>query len=184
MPQRTWRHRTPSCEYEKAQGHYEEARRLYRAAKDVRGEANVKTLIGEIALSHKEQQLRGCPNCLSRCLGTLSPDQDQSAVANCLLRLGDIAMESSDFDAARDLHQEASDTSAKPGEVLGEANCLRGLGALACSAASTMRPWAHYEEALRQFRRIRNTAGEAACIIGLADVASRNKDPRNGRGSA
>ncbi len=51
--------------------------------------------------------------------------------ANCIRRLGDIALDRSDHDVARSGCQQALPLYQQAGDVLGEANCIKGLADIA-----------------------------------------------------
>jgi hypothetical protein len=50
--------------------------------------------------------------------------------ANCIARLGDIALALFDLDGARQRYEAAMPLYQKVGDVLGEANCIQGLGGI------------------------------------------------------
>jgi len=75
--------------------------------------------------------------------------------ATCIQRLGDIALERSDPDTARERYDEALPLYRRVGNVLGEANCIQGLGDIALEGSDPDTARARYEDALTLYERIR-----------------------------
>ena len=74
--------------------------------------------------------------------------------ANCIQRLGDIALRRSDHDAARTRYEEALPLFRRVGDVLGEANCIMSLGDIALERSDHDDARTRFEEALALFMRI------------------------------
>jgi tetratricopeptide (TPR) repeat protein len=74
--------------------------------------------------------------------------------ARCLKRLGDLALERSDHDAARQRYEAALPLYRRVGAILGEANCVKSLGDLALRRSDHDTARQRYEEALVLYERI------------------------------
>jgi tetratricopeptide (TPR) repeat protein len=101
---------------------------------------------------------------------------DAELLANCIQRLGDIALRRSDHDAARSRYEEALPLYRRIADVLGEANCILGLGNIALERTDHEAAHSRYDEALPLYRRIGSVLGEANCIQSKGDIAVQMSD--------
>ncbi|HEX3128438.1 MAG TPA: tetratricopeptide repeat protein [Thermoanaerobaculia bacterium] len=108
---------------------------------------------------------------LERALRTARTAGKQKLEANCIQRLGDIALALSDYDAARARYEEALPLFSNVGSVLGKANCIQSLGNIALRRSDYDAARACYEAALPLFRNVGDIQGEANCIQSLGDIA-------------
>ena len=106
-----------------------------------------------------------------------------ASAANCVKKLGDVALARSDHAAARARFEQALPLYRRVNDVLGEADCIQSLGdiALACSLDDAARE--SYEQAVPLYRRVDSVLGEANCIQRLGDVALRRQDYSGARHS-
>src|SRR6185369_8328726 len=74
--------------------------------------------------------------------------------ANCVARLGDLALRRGDADEARRRCQDALPLYRRAGDVLGEANCTLRLGDLALRRADADDARERFEEALALYAKI------------------------------
>jgi tetratricopeptide (TPR) repeat protein len=74
--------------------------------------------------------------------------------ANCIQRLGEIALRRSDHDGAREAYQRAQPLYEQTGNVLGQANCITGLGDIALRRSDDNGARDAYEEALMLYMGI------------------------------
>jgi tetratricopeptide (TPR) repeat protein len=93
--------------------------------------------------------------------------------ANCIARLGDVALRRSDYTEARRLHEEALTLFRQVASVHGEANCIESLGEIALGREDHGEARRRYEEALPLFRQVGSVQGEATCIVSLGDIENR-----------
>ena len=91
--------------------------------------------------------------------------------ANCIQRLGDIALARSDHEVARVHYEEALPVYRRADNVSGEADCIKGLGDIALRRSDHEKARAHYQEALPLCQRAGNVLGEASCMQRLGDIA-------------
>ena len=74
--------------------------------------------------------------------------------ANCIRRLGDIALDRSDHETARTRSEEALPLYRRVGDVLGEANCIQNLGDIAAAQSGMTTAKERYAAALGLYQRI------------------------------
>jgi len=74
--------------------------------------------------------------------------------ANCIQRLGQIALARPDHDQARSYYDTALPLYRQVGDVLGEANCIQRLGDIALARSDHDQARGHYDTALRLYERI------------------------------
>jgi tetratricopeptide (TPR) repeat protein len=96
--------------------------------------------------------------------------------ANCIKRLGDIALACSDQDTARARYEQALPLYRRVGDVLREANCIKSLGNIAQDRFDHGAARARYEEALPLYRHVGNLHGEANCMLGQGDLSLAQGD--------
>ena len=101
---------------------------------------------------------------------------DLQGEANCIRSLGDIALDRSDYEAARQRYEEALPLYRKVGSVLGEANCIMSLGEIALRRSDHDGARQRYEAALPLYRKVGDVQGEANCIRSLGDIALARSD--------
>ena len=101
---------------------------------------------------------------------------DLRGEANCIRSLGDIALDRSDHDGARQRYEAALPLFRKVGDVLGEANCIKSLGDIALARSDHEGARQRYEAALPLYRKVGDLQGEANCIQRLGDIALARSD--------
>ncbi|HSP77286.1 MAG TPA: tetratricopeptide repeat protein, partial [Myxococcaceae bacterium] len=102
-----------------------------------------------------------------------SVDRDEALLgkANCIRRLGDIALRRSEYEEARRRYEEALSLYERVGDLLGKANCIQCLGDIALRRSEHGEARRRYEEALPLYERVGSLQGKANCILRLGDVA-------------
>jgi hypothetical protein len=98
--------------------------------------------------------------------------------ANCILSLGDIALERSDHDAACARYEEALPLFRNVGSVLGEANCIQSLGDIALRRSDPETATARFQEALGLYRRIQDPYPIGWAHVRLARLAAEGSEER------
>jgi tetratricopeptide (TPR) repeat protein len=99
--------------------------------------------------------------------------------ADCIQKLGDIALARSELDTARNRFQEALPLFQKVGHILGEADCIQSLGHIALRSSELDIARKRFQEALPLFQKVGHIQGEANCITGLAEIALRSSELDN-----
>lgn len=118
----------------------------------------------------------GSKDPLQRALLVTRSGGHQQLEADCIIRLGEIALERSDHDAARARYEEALPLYRSVGHRRGEAICIACLGIIALLRSDHDAARARFEEALPVFRNVGSVLGEANCIKGLGDIAFTRSD--------
>ncbi len=101
--------------------------------------------------------------------------------ANCIWRLGHIALARSEHEQARRRYEEALPLYKQVGHVLGEANCILSLGHIALARSEHEQARRRYEEALPLYKQVGHVLGEANCILSLGDIALDRSEPEQAR---
>jgi tetratricopeptide (TPR) repeat protein len=89
---------------------------------------------------------------------------------------GDLDLDRSDNDGARDQYEQALPLYQRAGSVLGEANCIKGLGNIAMARSDHDGARAWFEQALPLYQRAGSVLGEANCIRSLGNIARNRSD--------
>jgi len=101
--------------------------------------------------------------------------------ANCIQKLGDIALLRSDHETAQARYEEAQPLFRTMGSWNGEANCIQSLGDIALRRSDHETACARYEEAQSLYQKAGDLLGVANCIKSLGDIALRRSDPETAR---
>ena len=101
--------------------------------------------------------------------------------ANCIKRLGNIALARSDHEQARARYEQALLLYKQVGSVQGEANCIKSLGDIALRRSDREQARARYEQALPLYKQVGDVQGEANCIKSLGDIALARSDHKQAR---
>jgi tetratricopeptide (TPR) repeat protein len=91
--------------------------------------------------------------------------------AQCLWKLGDVALHRSEYEKARRCYEEALTLYLRAGDVLGQANCVKGLGDIALRRSYDGEAQRRFEEALPLYLRVGHVLGQANCILRLGETA-------------
>ncbi len=113
---------------------------------------------------------------LERARDVARSSEDGQSEADCVLRLGVIALARYDHAAARARFEEALPLYRRAGSARGEANCILRLGVIALRRSDHAAARVRFEEALPLYRRAGDVIGEANCIKGLGDIALERYD--------
>jgi tetratricopeptide (TPR) repeat protein len=140
----------------------------------------VSSAVSGLAQFHKSTGLASMAS-LPGAADRFSDVGDVLGEANCLWRLGDIAIYRSDHDGARRRYEEALPLYQKVGAVLGEANCIQGLGDIALRRSDHESARQRYEEALPLYQKVGAVLGEAGCILSLGEIALARSDHEGAR---
>jgi tetratricopeptide (TPR) repeat protein len=101
--------------------------------------------------------------------------------ADCIYRLGEIALARSDHDGARQRYEAALPLYRKVGDMQGEADCLKGLADIARERSDSDTGRQGYEAALALYKKAGSVLGEANCIRRLGDIALARSDHETAR---
>ncbi len=107
------------------------------------------------------------------CVAMIRQIGDVLGEANCVRRLGDIALVHSDSAAALRHYEAALVLFQQVGAVLGEAYCTKSLGDIALTRSDSAAARRHYEAALVLFQQVDVVLGEANCIQSLGWIAQK-----------
>ena len=99
--------------------------------------------------------------------------------ANCLKRLGDIALRKSDNSGASARYAEALPLYEQVGSLQGKANCLKRLGDIALEEGRNSDALALWEEALGYYRQIGDRYSAGLAHRRLARLASGEERQRH-----
>ena len=101
---------------------------------------------------------------------------DTQTEANCIQRLGDIALARSDHETARARYEEARLMYRQVGSVQGEANCIQGFGNTHLKLLQSEAATKHFLQAIEMYRNFGDIEGEGECLRGLGDAALQQAD--------
>jgi hypothetical protein len=96
---------------------------------------------------------------------------DVHGEADCIAGLGEVALENSDHNAARERYEQAVLRYRRIGDVLGETNCNRRIGDIALARSDRNGARARYEDALAQYSRIPDPYSIGWTYTSLARIA-------------
>jgi tetratricopeptide (TPR) repeat protein len=91
--------------------------------------------------------------------------------ANCIYRLGEVALAFSNNEEGLRQFEEALPLYRTVSDAQGEGNCITRLGDIALTFARFDEARRRYDEALVLYRRLEDALGEAYCVTRLGDVA-------------
>jgi tetratricopeptide (TPR) repeat protein len=123
----------------------------------------------------------GTPEPLERALRAAQSSKDTAREADCIRRLGDIALARSEHEQARARYEAALPLYRQVGSVLGETNCIQCLGDIALARSEHEQARARYEAALPLYRQVGSVLGEANCIQCLGDIALERSEHEQAR---
>ena len=98
--------------------------------------------------------------------------------ANCIQRLGDIALERSDHETAKRRYEEAQPLYLQVGDVLGEANCIRSLGDVALAQSDEAGARKQFEASLVLYLRLPEPYSIGGTHRRIARLASDDSERR------
>jgi tetratricopeptide (TPR) repeat protein len=118
---------------------------------------------------------------LERAAEIAKRSDDSIGEADCIKRLGDIAVARSDYKGARAQYEKALPLYQKVGSQLGEADCVYSLGKIALERSDHEDARTQYEKALPLYQKVGALLGEANCIKSLGDIALERSDHEGAR---
>ena len=113
----------------------------------------------------------GSARVLQRASDVARSKGDAEHEANCIRRLGDIALERSQHEEARRRYEEALPLYEQVGDVVGRAICIARLGDIALRRSQHEEARRRNEEALPLYEQVGDVHGRANCIVRLGDIA-------------
>lgn len=116
----------------------------------------------------------GVPTTIRELAAACGTTGNREGEGRCYSSLGDIALERSDYAAARTFHERALPIHREIGSTHYEANCFFSLGEIALLQSDPIAARSNYEQAHSRYRQIGNVHGEANCINALGYVALKN----------
>ncbi len=156
---------------DQAEGHYQEAQRLYRTIDASLGLANTLKARGDLAV--RRAQLDEAEEHYQEAEDLFRTIDDSLGLANTLRARGDLAVRRARLDEAEEHYQEAEDLFRTIDDSLGLANTLRARGDLAVRRARLDEAEEHYQEAEQLFRTIDASLGLANTLKARGDLAVR-----------
>ena len=105
---------------------------------------------------------------LTQAAAQTSDARDQ---AHCLKRLGDIALERSEFTEARARFDAALSLYEQVRSLMGQANCIRRLGEIALERSGLAEARARFDAAFTLFQQVGSLLGQANCIRSVGRIA-------------
>jgi predicted ATPase/Tfp pilus assembly protein PilF len=151
---------------------YEEARRQWESAGDVKGVSSAYIALGSVHASQGDYD--AASNCHRQALALSRQASDQRGIAVALSNLGSVAWAQGDYAASRRCHEESLAIRRVAGDRMAIAVSLTSLGLLASRERDEETAKRLYAESLEILRTMQNRSGTAVCLNNLAEIACRS----------